>query len=196
MISGEDDILQIAPLHGEELDSWLNERPSAFLQWWAGVLESVELRTHVARGESAEVRREMYNAGARLLIAGAARGEIPSWYRAYWQLRFAAGASSETFSGLDEVLTPDGAVRWTLDNMPLSRDETIRYREERDILLNEADQFQVQLTSDHPESWREPPVNIAVLQGVEKVLSALKWIDLSRLDERLRVEVEPWLHIR
>jgi hypothetical protein len=196
-MSGDYDVRTIVSLYGADLDSWLNDRPSGTLMWWEGILEGVEIEAHFMRGVSDQIRREIYNAGARLLAAGAARGEISTWVRAYWQIRMAVEASrpGRALPGLADILTLSGAARWTLANMPASREEIIDYRREREAIFADPNEYPAQLSDLPPGTYGKPPFHIATLQHVEKILSALSWIDLSQVDEDLRREAEAWLQL-
>ena len=95
-----------------------------------------------------------------------------------------------------ELLSAAGSVRWALDSLPVSREEAIACARER------AERYEMAADDFYaPAGGRlgargAPDPSFALLHEVELVLSALEWIDLSRLDEDLRGAVDAWLSIR
>jgi hypothetical protein len=195
-----DDLEEIRSLGSRDLWAWLEGHASAAgsLQWWRGALGAIESRAAVWRGLPVDERREWLDVGARLLAVGDERGDIPWSLRAYWQLRLSvAGVRGGTeVARPPELLSAVGSVRWALDSLPASREEVIaRARERAERFLAAGDDFYAP-AGGQPGSLDAPDPSFALLQEVERVLSALEWIDLSGLDEGLRGEVEAWLALR
>jgi hypothetical protein len=192
------DLQEISSLSGRDLSAWLDAHPTAVAsqQWWWSIGESVEISASFVRYMPVEERRNRLNIGARLLIVGLERDEVPVPVVAYWQLRLAVGAIRARLEdpGLAETLTVAGSVRWALNNMSGSREEIVSYGRERATLYRGADDS----FYARPASFDglKPDAHTKVLQDTEMVLAALEWIDLSLLDEGLRAEVESWLEIR
>jgi hypothetical protein len=192
------DLQEIRSLGGRDLSVWLDAHPAAVAsqQWWWSISESVEISASFVRNMPAEERRDRLNVGARLLVIGSERDEVPVPVVAYWQLRLAVGVIRARLEdpGLAETLTVAGAVRWALDNMPGSREEIVSYGRERAALYRAADDS----FCARPASFDglKPDAHTKVLQDAEMVLAALEWVDLSLLDEGLRGEAESWLEIR
>lgn len=199
-MTANEDLRSIQSLRDRELSAWLDAyaAASASPQWWWGILESIESNASGLRSISPDQRSDLLGAGARLLASGGARGELSPSLVAYWQLRLAVVAtrSDSGLPGLIETLTPEGAARWAVSNMPASREEIVGYARERASRYQDAgDDFYAPVgVACQNREQRDPRID--VLQDVERVLSALAWIDSSRLEEALRAEVEAWLRIR
>jgi hypothetical protein len=195
-MSDDSYLVQIASLHGRHLNDWIGSQPSRELMWWEGVLEDVETATSWVRDMPLGVRLDLLNLGGRLLAAAAERGDIPYWFTAYWQLRLAVGAvrSKALDPDLMAAITPEGAVRWALDNMPTSRDDLITYAAERAEYYGDRDPYAS--AGDDKSSYGEPNPLFRALLDVQRVLAALEWIDGSQLQDRTRAEAEAWISIQ
>jgi hypothetical protein len=195
-----EDLQQIQSLDGGRLLAWLDGNPfaSGSTQWWSSIFEAIEARTSILRNISDVERHELLGAGARLLTLGRQRDEITYSLVAYWQIRLAVSAmrSGTELSELAETLTPEGAVRWALSNMPASREEIVSYARERAAQYGAADDSFYATAGVEINNERRQSSHIGLVQDAERVLSALEWISLSRLGENLRAELEAWLKIR
>lgn len=196
-----DDMERVRLLEGESLIGWLDGRAllDGSVQWWWSILEAFETRASGLRGLPADQRLELLGAAARLLGVGAEQGPMGRSLVAYWQLRLAVGAArgEKRLVGLPAVLTLDGAVRWALANMPASREEIIDCARERAARYREAGEgFYAGADMDFSALVGMENPRLTLLQNAERVLSALEWIDPSRVDEDLRVELGSWLSIR
>lgn len=200
MTAVNEDLRSIQSLRDRELTAWLDAHAasSASPQWWWGILESIESNASGLRSISADQRSDLLGVGARLLTSGGARGELSPPLVAYWQLRLAVVATRSDCEvpGLVETLTPEGAARWAVSNMPASREEIIGYARERASRYQDADEDFYAPVGAASQNWGQRDPHIDLLQDVERVLSALEWIDSSRLEGTLRTEVEAWLEIR
>lgn len=195
-----DDLESVRLLHDRDLSDWLDAHAvaSAAPQWWWGILESVESSVSIFRHISADERSNLLGIGARLLSAGRSRGRLSPSSVAYWQLRIAVVAmrSDPKIPGLVETLTPEGAARWAVNNMPSTRDETIEYARERASHYRRAgNDFYAPIGAAFQGKFQVDP-HITILQDVEQILSVLEHVDSSRLENELRAEVEAWLGIR
>ncbi|MFI1102841.1 hypothetical protein [Streptomyces melanogenes] len=180
---------------------WFHKRfPSgASLHWWVSTFESLETSLSPVRDVPSEKRRERLVVGMQLLTLAVQEGEIETSLGAYWLIRFAA-LSLRFDPPMDELpdqLTPDGAAKWAIDNMPLSREQALADSAEREAQYeNPPKDFYapVDVTGEVPEF--APDTRFAALRETEMILSALVWISGHLSDTDTRGKVQEWLDIR
>ncbi|MCZ4120795.1 hypothetical protein [Streptomyces sp. H39-S7] len=195
-----EDFRQIQQLSHEQLASWLDARfpASAPVQWWGAIFEEIEPGGNQFRDIPTGRRRDIFGLGGQLIGVASERGEVSPALAAYWFLRLSALAlkSSPKIAGLPELITPEGAAKWALSIMPISREEVVEYAEERAAAHQRADDGFYAPVGVGAPLWEEPDPHISKLQDVERILSALEWVENSLVDEELHAEVEAWLSIR
>lgn len=162
-------------------------------------MEGVEFGSLFVRHDiTADQRRDMLNFGARLLACAAGGGYVEPWEVAYWQLRLAKGALRaypRVSPGLAKTLTPDGAARWAMSHMPGSREELAATAADVRAESRDDDE-ELDARPASSEGLMRPEPRIRMLNGVDRVLVALGWIDLALLEEETRADAEVWLRTR
>lgn len=199
-MGAEDDFREITEIRDSNLSTWFDAHPSAVAapQWWWSMMEIVESRAIQPHPMSVGKRRDLLNAGARLLALGVDRGDVTQCLAAYWQLRFAASVLRLHLgvSGLTETVTPNGAVSWALHNMPVSREQAIAYAREQEAHDRELGDSLYERPVAGTGSWDKADPRVVALQCVPRIIDAFDRIDLSTLEGDLRAEAEAWLNVR
>ncbi|MFF7717535.1 hypothetical protein [Streptomyces sp. NPDC007988] len=193
----EEDFNQLQSRSRPEIEPWLAQRfpDGATVQWWCAVFESVETSVSRFRGITPEQLLNCFERGSYLIELAVERNEILPTIGSYWLLRLADSTAHFDFAAgeLPEPVTPDGAAKWALARMPLTRQEAKQYADRRAAEFAEADEvFYASLGVTDPE-FEPIRQDTLLLQEVERVLTALSWIRGRVSDMNVRAEVDAWL---
>ncbi|MDT0319388.1 DUF6531 domain-containing protein [Streptomyces sp. DSM 44918] len=172
--------------------SWLRRAfpEGAPAQWWTGMLEIVETRCSPARRLSAAEYRAAFEFAAQLLGLAQRFDGMPAGYLGYWRIRLAALALRHVppLDGLPDAFTPDGAVRFTLDHLPLSREAAL-------AAARRAAGGRLHEPGEPIRPGQRPTGEVARLNELRWVLPSLEWL-VDRLgDDALRREAREWLDL-
>ncbi|MEU5693040.1 hypothetical protein [Actinosynnema sp. NPDC020468] len=137
---------------------------------------------------SVEQRREHVEFAAALLALACEEGAFTACQTAARTIRVAKIALSydPPVDGLPESATPDGAARFGLRSLPLSREEALASAEKRR-----------EESEDDPEAAEAlDRAGWEALQDIDLVLVKLPWIVDRILDRELADEVRSWIELR
>ncbi|TDC78021.1 hypothetical protein [Streptomyces hainanensis] len=172
--------------------SWLCRRfpdgvPS---QWWTAMLEAAETQCSPRRPLPAAERLATWEFAARLLDLVPRFGGLSPCYVGYWRVRLAAIALrySPPLDGLPPEFTPDAAVRYTLDHLPLTREKALD-------AAHRARQGRLHVPGEPITPGQRPPEESARLNDLRWVLPSLDWLVDHLRDDALRRETRAWLDL-
>ncbi|TDC22762.1 hypothetical protein E1265_14800 [Streptomyces sp. 8K308] len=172
--------------------SWLRRTfpDGAPAQWWSAMLETVETRSSPARRVPAAEARATLDFAAQLLDLARRSGGLSDCQVGNWMMRLAALAlrHDPPLDGLPDEFTPDGAVRFTLDHLPLTRDAALD-------AARRARGGRLHVPGEPISPGQRPSGEAAHLNEMRWVLPSLAWL-VDRLgDDALRREAREWLDL-
>ncbi|MFD5318099.1 hypothetical protein [Streptomyces sp. NPDC127098] len=172
--------------------SWLRRAfpEGAPAQWWTGMLEIVETRCSPARPAPAAERLATLEFAAQLLDLARRSGGLSNCQAGNWMMRLSVLALRHVppLDGLPDEFTPDGAVRFTLDHLPLSRETALD-------AARRAHEGRLHEPGEPIRPGQRPTGETALLNEMRWVLPSLEWL-VDRLgDDALRRAAREWLDL-
>ena len=195
----EEDFRQLRAVAPEGLAEWVERRflGRAPTSWWVAMFEMAESSVGPARRISTSERREGFELGLRAMMLAVDRADIRPAVGSYWLIRLAAITQriDPPVSGLSATLSPDGTAQWALGHMPISREAAMELAAQRDAASPDAvGDFRAPI-GRAIERGLEPSRDVSLLQEVEQVITALRWIVNAVQDDGLRTELYTWLDV-
>ncbi|MFB9962200.1 hypothetical protein ACFFOP_06385 [Sinosporangium siamense] len=192
------DLREIRSVPIEQIAGWVARRfpDGTSPQWWLAVFESLEVDVLPFRDATSSRRAQDFKIAAEVIgLAVRLEGVRPA-VGAYWMLRLATVARrfEPPVFDLPEILLPDGAAKWALGKIPLTRERAIEESEVQRVWYLNADESYYAPVGGEVILTGEP--KFEALQDVEMILSALHRISAYIEDEEIDREIHAWLEIR
>lgn len=159
------------------------------------VFESLETALFPTSPSSRRERRKLFEIAASFVGEADEQHVISPPMGAHWMLRLAAIALrfDPPIDRLPVLVTPDGAARWALERIPLTREAAIMESETRRGKYDNAGEGFYAPMGWKPARGHKP--EFSALQDVERILSGLQLISGAVRDSEIGREVESWLSI-
>jgi hypothetical protein len=139
MRSVDDDYRDIQLLSTKNLTEWIERHfpEGAPISWWVAIFEMFESSLSPTRTPAMPERKKYFESSLRFIMLSADRNDLSPELTSYWLLRLTAlGLREPTVAALPTLLTPDGAAKWTLAKMSISREIATQYAVRRDAMLD------------------------------------------------------------
>ncbi|WP_129842007.1 hypothetical protein [Streptomyces sp. RFCAC02] len=186
-------------LSAGQREAWLRERfpDGAPQQWWRAVREDTETRLGPLRPASADGRAADFAVAVHLAVLAERTGGLSPARAGEWLLNLAVIALRHFFPpppGLPVEVTPDGAVRFVLGALPLTREEALRAAGEERRRAAEEDEAARSRVPGRPLPRPARPTGTrAALLDVVWVVPSLAGVVGHVTDQDLADEARAWL---
>lgn len=167
-------------------------------QWWNALRKTAELSVSSASVTPLEQRYKFFERGLCLLEIAVRMGLITRAAGANQLLRMAYMATrlEHQLPELPPPLLPDGAVRYALDSIPISRTSAIKISDQSRVDSVSAGQDFCSRPDFALGSAQQLKKGDAVLMEIGLILEGLALIVTFVVDDELRREAKSWLDIQ